>query len=58
MIVDYIDTMRLVQDASEIEAIRLACKWTDEGMRKLHKGLYRGQCVLESVMYEIGRAHV
>ena len=51
IVVDYIDTMRLVKDASEIEAIRLACKWTDEGMRKLHKGLYRGQCVLESVMY-------
>ncbi len=50
VIVDYIDTMRLVKDASEIEAIRLACKWTDEGMKRIHKGLYRGECVLEPIM--------
>ena len=50
VIVDYIDTMRLIKDPSEIEAIRLACKWTDEGMRMLHEGLYRGESVLEGVM--------
>lgn len=50
VIVDYIDTMRLVKDASEIEAIKLACKWTDEGMKRIHKGLYRGECVLEPIM--------
>ena len=50
VIVDYIDTMRLVKDASEIEAIKLACKWTDEGMKMIHEGLYRGQSVLEPVM--------
>ncbi|MBQ6522452.1 MAG: aminopeptidase P family protein [Atopobiaceae bacterium] len=50
-IVDYIDTMRLVKDASELEAIRLAAKYTDEGMRRIHKGLYRGECVLEPVMH-------
>ena len=50
IIVDYIDTMRLVKDASEIEAIKLACKWSDEGMRMIHEGLYRGQTVLESCM--------
>lgn len=51
VIVDYIDTMRLVKDASEIEAIRLACKWTDEGMKKLHEGLYRGESVIEATMH-------
>ena len=47
-IVDFIDTMRLVKDPSEIEAIKLAAKWTDEGMRLVHKGLYRGESVLET----------
>lgn len=51
VIVDYIDVMRLVKDPSEIEAIRLACTWADEGMRMLHEGLYRGQSVIESTMY-------
>ncbi len=50
-IVDFIDKMRLVKDESEIEAIRLACKWTDEGMRLLHEGLYRGQSVIETMMF-------
>ena len=50
-VVDYIDTMRMVKDASELDAIRLACKWTDEGMRLLHEGLYRGQSVIEATMY-------
>lgn len=49
-IVDYIDRMRLVKDASELEAIKLAAKYTDEGMRMIHTGLYRGQSVLEPVM--------
>ena len=49
-IVDYIDTMRLVKDAGEIEAIRLAAKYTDEGMRLIHAGLYRGECALEPTM--------
>lgn len=51
VIVDYIDTMRLVKDASEINAIRLACKWTDYGMRMLHEGLYRGESVIEATMH-------
>ena len=51
VVVDYIDTMRLVKDASEIEAIKLACKWTDEGIRLMHEGLYRGECVLEPIMH-------
>ena len=50
-VVDYIDTMRMVKDASELDAIRLACKWTDEGIRLLHEGLYRGQSVIEATMY-------
>ena len=50
-IIDYIDTMRLVKDESEIEAIRLACKWTDEGMKLLHEHLYRGESVIEATMY-------
>jgi Xaa-Pro aminopeptidase len=50
-IVDYIDTMRLVKDASELEAIRLACKWTDEGMKMLFNGLYRGESVIETTMH-------
>ena len=49
-IIDFIDRMRLVKDESEIEAIRLAAKWTDEGMRMIHKGLYRGESVLEPIM--------
>ena len=51
VIVDYIDTMRLVKDASEIDAIRLACKWTDYGMKMLHEGLYRGESVIEATMH-------
>ena len=51
VIVDYIDTMRLVKDASEINAIRLACKWTDYGMTMLHEGLYRGESVIEATMH-------
>lgn len=51
VIVDYIDTMRLVKDASEINAIRLACKWTDYGMKMLHEGLYRGESVIEATMH-------
>ena len=49
-IVDFIDVMRLVKDETEIEAIKLACAWTDEGMRMIHKGLYRGESVLEPTM--------
>ena len=51
VIVDYIDTMRLVKDASEINAIRLACKWTDYCMKMLHEGLYRGESVIEATMH-------
>ena len=51
VIVDYIDTMRLVKDASEFNAIRLACKWTDYGMKMLHEGLYRGESVIEATMH-------
>lgn len=51
VITDHIDVMRLVKDASELEAIRLACQWTDEGMKLIHKGLYRGESVLETTMH-------
>ena len=49
-VIDFIDVMRLVKDAEEIEAIRLAAKYTDDGMKKIHTGLYRGESVLEVSM--------
>lgn len=49
-IIDFIDTMRLVKDPGELEAIRVAAKRTDEGMRLVHTGLYRGESTLEPTM--------
>ncbi len=45
-----IDEMRLIKTPDEIQAIRLASRWTDEGMRQVHRGLYEGQPVLETNM--------
>lgn len=42
--------MRMVKTPGEIEAIRLAAKWTDRGMYLVHHGLYRGQSVIETNM--------
>lgn len=47
-VVDFIDEMRIVKSESEIEAIRLASKYTDEGMEQMFSGLYRGESVLET----------
>lgn len=47
-VIDVIDMMRMVKSDSELEAIRLAAKYTDRGMKKLHTGLYRGESVLET----------
>ena len=47
-VVDYIDQMRMVKSESELEAIRLASKYTDEGMQQTFSGLYRGESVLET----------
>jgi len=47
---DAILQLRMVKDAAEIEAIRNAAKWTDLGMKALHRGIYRGCSVVESVM--------
>jgi Xaa-Pro dipeptidase len=45
-----IQRMRMVKGMDEIEAIRVAAAYTDEGMRRVHRGLYRGQSVLETTM--------
>jgi Xaa-Pro dipeptidase len=42
--------MRMVKDADEIAAIRSAAVWTDMGMGMVHRGLYRGQAVIETNM--------
>ena len=47
---DAILQLRMVKDAEELEAIRYAAHWTDLGMKALHKGIYRGCSVVESVM--------
>ena len=50
VISDAILQMRMVKDADELEAIRAAARWTDNGMKALHGGIYRGCSVVESVM--------
>ena len=45
-----IDEMRMVKSPEEIEAVKNACRITDEGMRQLHEGLYEGQSILETSM--------
>lgn len=45
-----IEEMRMVKSPAEIEAVRNACRSTDEGMRLLHQGLYEGQSILETTM--------
>jgi len=45
-----IDKIRMVKTPDEIDAIRLAAKWTNEGMFQLHHGLYKGQTVIETSM--------
>ncbi|HRX59402.1 MAG TPA: Xaa-Pro peptidase family protein [Eubacteriales bacterium] len=47
---DAVLQLRMVKDPQEIEAIRRASEWTDLGMKKLHRSLYRGFSVVESVM--------
>ena len=47
---EVIDRLRMVKTPDEIEAVRLAAKWTNKGMYKLHHGLYRGQSVIETSM--------
>jgi Xaa-Pro dipeptidase len=42
--------MRRVKTADEIAAIRSAAAWTDKGMGMVHRGLYRGQAVIETNM--------
>ncbi len=45
-----IEEMRMVKSPAEIEAVKNACRITDEGMRLLHEGLYEGQSILETTM--------
>lgn len=47
---DIILRLRLIKTNEEIEAIRAAAKISDEGMLKLHHGLYSGESVIETVM--------
>lgn len=47
-VVDFIDQMRMVKDAAELEAIRIASKYTDIGMKQMFDGIYRGESVLET----------
>jgi len=45
-----ISEMRMIKTPDEIEAIRVAARWTDKGMHMVHHGLYRGQSVIETNM--------
>lgn len=47
---DIINRMRMIKTPDEIAAIRAASKVTDDGMRRLHNGLYIGESVIETVM--------
>jgi Xaa-Pro dipeptidase len=47
---DIIQRLRMIKTADEIEAIRAAAKITDDGMRRLHHGLYAGENVIETIM--------
>lgn len=45
-----IDKIRMVKTLDEVDAIRVAAKWTNKGMSLLHHNLYRGQSVVETSM--------
>lgn len=47
---DIISRIRMIKTQDEIEAIRATARITDDGMRRLHQGLYAGQSVIETVM--------
>ena len=47
---DIITRLRMIKTQDEIAAIREAAKVTDDGMRRLHRGLYKGESVIETVM--------
>ena len=47
---DIITSIRMIKTPDDIEAIRATAKITDDGMRRLHQGLYGGQSVIETVM--------
>jgi Xaa-Pro dipeptidase len=47
---DIIPRLRMIKTPDEIEAIKATAKITDDGMRRLHQGLYVGQSVIETVM--------
>lgn len=47
---DIIARLRMIKTPDELEAIKAAAKVTDEGMKRLHHGLYVGQSVIETVM--------
>ncbi|HEX3039621.1 MAG TPA: Xaa-Pro peptidase family protein [Caproiciproducens sp.] len=47
---DIIPHLRMIKTPDELEAIRAAAKVTDDGMRRLHQGLYSGENVIETFM--------
>ena len=47
---DIIPRLRMIKTPDEIKAIKDAAKVTDDGMHKLHHGLYIGESVIETVM--------
>ncbi|MEA4894905.1 MAG: Xaa-Pro peptidase family protein [Oscillospiraceae bacterium] len=47
---DIISRLRMIKAPDELEAIRNSTRVTDEGMRLLHRGLYAGESVIETVM--------
>lgn len=49
-----VDEMRLVKSADEVEAVRAAAAWADQGMASLLGALYNGVSVVE--LYSLGRA--
>lgn len=47
---DIIPRLRMIKTPDEIEAIKAAAKITDNGMQRLHRGLYPGENVIETFM--------
>lgn len=47
---DIIPRLRMIKTPDEIEAIKAAAKITDNGMQRLHRGLYAGENVIETFM--------
>src|SRR5512138_1648770 len=45
---DIIPRLRMIKTPDEIKAIRTAAKVTDDGMRRLHHGLYAGENIIEA----------